>query len=37
VVSQQGFADYVREHITSPLGMADTTCVSSRAQHKPTS
>ena len=27
VVSRQGFADYVREHITSPLGMEDTTCV----------
>ena len=37
VVSQQGFADYVREHITSPLGMEDTTCVTSRAQHTPTS
>ena len=35
VVSQQGFAEYVREHISAPLGMEDTTCVTSRAEHTP--
>ena len=32
VVSGVRFADYVREHITCPLGMVDTTFVTSRAQ-----